>query len=380
MGNCRLSRLLQAPPQRANPAVTALPGIPAPLRLTDEELEHFLESFGWGMDGLRISSPQAAVAPPPPPDVPNPAGAPAPEFRTDGGELGLVYTVAMIQGIPHCRTHVGSYSVDGEWMRTHPHLWQEESDVEGPPSSLPQAAAHPPRSSYSSDDDPKYKVACPECGKVLGPMVGIFCLEKNGEEKTTCDRCGHYLMDYKGWIDIDALTDEEPDEADPPPPPPPPPPGPPPPAGEPIVLTDEEKAYVSARRQSGSQKASQGEAAALAAAAKAKLKWANAGGPYQAHPDISDQERRLNVEGVTHSHRTHHTHITHTSHTHRYRVPALTAGDRSGRFGQVCKRYERSAEGRHRPRQANDSCGRVRPHRRNPRPTSFRHFRGAGPS
>ena len=129
---------------------------------------------------------------------------------------------------------------------------------------------------------------------------------------------------------------------DDPPPPPPPPPGPPPPAGEPIVLTDEEKAYVSARRQSGSQKASQGEAAALAAAAKAKLKWANAGGPYQAHPDISDQERRLNVEGVTHSHRTHHTHITHIGLECRLSLLEAAVGD-LGKFAKEMNPLQKAA-------------------------------------
>ena len=101
---------------------------------------------------------------------------------------------------------------------------------------------------------------------------------------------------------------------------------PPPPArpAEQYVLSAEEMTYLAARRQSELQRVEEGKAAVAAAAAKARLGWATAGGEYQAHPDIYNQGRRKNVEGNTHARAR-----THTSHTHRHRVPPLLAGDGS---------------------------------------------------
>ena len=61
--------------------------------------------------------------------------------------------------------------------------------------------------------------------------------------------------------------------------------------------------YLAARRQSELQRVDEGKAAVAAAAAKARLGWAKAGGEYQAHPDIANQGRRKNVEGNTHAHK-----------------------------------------------------------------------------
>ncbi len=53
------------------------------------------------------------------------------------------------------------------------------------------------------EKDPQYKEVCPGCSKVLGMMVGIYCLTKNGEEQTVCSECGQGLM-TDGWNDINA--------------------------------------------------------------------------------------------------------------------------------------------------------------------------------
>ena len=90
---------------------------------------------------------------------------------------------------------------------------------------------------------------------------------------------------------------------------------PPPPArpAEQYVLSAEEMTYLAARRQSELQRVEEGKAAVAAAAAKARLGWAKAGGEYQAHPDIANQGRRINVEGDAHTHTTRaHAHTHHT--------------------------------------------------------------------
>jgi hypothetical protein len=48
--------------------------------------------------------------------------------ETDGSTLGKVYTVGFIQGMVHCFTKYGIYSVDDEWLKTHAHLWEDEDD------------------------------------------------------------------------------------------------------------------------------------------------------------------------------------------------------------------------------------------------------------
>ena len=51
--------------------------------------------------------------------------------RIDGGELGLVYTVFSYEGHTLCSTRTGSYAVDQQWLRTHPHVWEDEGSEEG---------------------------------------------------------------------------------------------------------------------------------------------------------------------------------------------------------------------------------------------------------
>ena len=56
------------------------------------------------------------------------------------------------------------------------------------------------------------------CDRVLGIDVGIYCIAKDGEEKTVCESCGPELMG-KGWVDINASDDDaeakEPEPAEP---------------------------------------------------------------------------------------------------------------------------------------------------------------------
>ena len=50
--------------------------------------------------------------------------------KKDGYTLGKVYTVGYVQGLVHCFTKYGIYDVDDEWLKTHPHLWEEEEEEE----------------------------------------------------------------------------------------------------------------------------------------------------------------------------------------------------------------------------------------------------------
>ena len=59
-----------------------------------------------------------------------------------------------------------------------------------------------------NEDDPQYKILCPECNIVLGINVGIYCLERRGLRKTVCCHCAQDMMDQEGWRD----NDEEPHE------------------------------------------------------------------------------------------------------------------------------------------------------------------------
>ena len=34
-------------------------------------------------------------------------------------------------GITHCLTWHGGYPVDDAWLRSHPHIWEEEGEEEG---------------------------------------------------------------------------------------------------------------------------------------------------------------------------------------------------------------------------------------------------------
>ena len=34
-------------------------------------------------------------------------------------------------GITHCLTWRGGYPVDDDWLRSHPHLWEEDGEEEG---------------------------------------------------------------------------------------------------------------------------------------------------------------------------------------------------------------------------------------------------------
>ena len=36
----------------------------------------------------------------------------------------------MIQDIPHCLTYCGAYPVDDAWLRSHPHIWEEDEEEE----------------------------------------------------------------------------------------------------------------------------------------------------------------------------------------------------------------------------------------------------------
>ena len=48
------------------------------------------------------------------------------EDDKDGAFLGKVYKVGYIQGLVHCFTNYGCYHVNDDWLKTHPHLWEED--------------------------------------------------------------------------------------------------------------------------------------------------------------------------------------------------------------------------------------------------------------
>ena len=81
------------------------------------------------------------------------------EPRIDGGKFGrVVYTVWLCDEVtPHhirCLTRNGSYAVNAQWLRTHPHVWWEEEgeseegeegeDEEGLTNDLPVVGSPSP--------------------------------------------------------------------------------------------------------------------------------------------------------------------------------------------------------------------------------------------
>jgi len=54
--------------------------------------------------------------------------------NSDGSSYGLVWEVGYFEGNRdygvHCFSYRGMYSVDEEWLRTHPHKWRVDEDEE----------------------------------------------------------------------------------------------------------------------------------------------------------------------------------------------------------------------------------------------------------
>jgi hypothetical protein len=58
-----------------------------------------------------------------------------------------------------------------------------------------------------SDEEQYNKQVCEgayDCERVLGIMVHIFNVQKDGVDKTVCWDCGEEMMMQHGWVDMDA--------------------------------------------------------------------------------------------------------------------------------------------------------------------------------
>ena len=95
----------------------------------------------------------------------------------------------------------------------------DEGDDSAEPAAVEPAAAEPaaaddvdfaepaaaePEPAANEGDESQYNEVCEAdgCECVLGIDIGIYCLAKDGEEKTVCADCGQAMMG-QGWLDTE---------------------------------------------------------------------------------------------------------------------------------------------------------------------------------